>query len=224
MTEYGAIFDNDGTLMRTMDEWIAVMQHMAEESGGTFSQQDVDFLTTTSVPEACTFLASHPTSRSDCTAEHLADFAWNHMLEYYATRSVLKVGVEAYMRMLHEQGIPVYIVSSSPYACLESGMDHCGLTTYITGILSAEREGISKREPTLFLKAAAAMGTLPENTWVFEDALYSIRVAKSAGFRTVGIDDGGIVGTYEDFIAEADIAIHDFTDLQLVFPPAKIIH
>ena len=33
------------------------------------------------------------------------------------------------------------------------------------------------------------MGTLPQDTWGFEDALYAIQTANSAGFRTVGVYD-----------------------------------
>ena len=48
---------------------------------------------------------------------------------------------------------------------------------------------VSKNHPEAFLAVADYLGTSPEETAVFEDALYAIRTAYRAGFTTCGIYD-----------------------------------
>ena len=49
--------------------------------------------------------------------------------------------------------------------------------------------GVGKNEPDVYLKAAEMIGSAPENTLVFEDALYALKTANRAGFQTVGVYD-----------------------------------
>ena len=49
-------------------------------------------------------------------------------------------------------------------------------------------ETVSAMYP-LMEPALESLGAQPEDTWVFEDALYAIKSAKAAGFYTVGIYD-----------------------------------
>ncbi len=49
------------------------------------------------------------------------------------------------------------------------------------------------------------MGTLPKDTWVFEDALYAIKTAKSAGFRTVGVYDASSKDDWDEIKRVCDM-------------------
>jgi len=56
------------------------------------------------------------------------------------------------------------------------------------------------------------MGTTPEDTWVFEDALYAIRTAKNAGFRTVGVYDPFNIEDMEEIKSICDIYLNKLDD------------
>ena len=49
--------------------------------------------------------------------------------------------------------------------------------------------GLGKTEPTLIELARKAVGSAPEDTWMFEDSLGPIRTAKSVGIHTAAMLD-----------------------------------
>jgi beta-phosphoglucomutase-like phosphatase (HAD superfamily) len=49
------------------------------------------------------------------------------------------------------------------------------------------------------------MGTLPRDTWVFEDGLYAIKTAKNAGFRTAGVYDASNMDDLDEIKRISDI-------------------
>lgn len=49
--------------------------------------------------------------------------------------------------------------------------------------------GLHKRVPTIYLRAAKLLGTEPQETAVFEDAIHAIKAAKQAGFITYAVED-----------------------------------
>ena len=70
-------------------------------------------------------------------------------------------------------------------------------------------------EPEIFRLAAEKMDTRPENTWVFEDALYAINTASGAGFKTVGIYDSVSRMDQEDIKKKADLYVKSLDELVL---------
>ena len=71
--------------------------------------------------------------------------------------------------------------------------------------------GKGKASPDIFLKAMEKMGTTTADTWLFEDAAYSMRTAKGMGLNTVGIYDESRAGNQEQVKELADIYITDWS-------------
>ena len=57
------------------------------------------------------------------------------------------------------------------------------------------------------------MGTTPETTWGFDDAVYAVKVMNQVGINTVGAYDCDETGTFEQLEAAADIAVHSLEEL-----------
>ena len=55
----------------------------------------------------------------------------------------------------------------------------------------------SKSGPELYFAAAKSLGSPPERTLVFEDALHAARTAKEAGFLVAGVYDPSAEGDQE---------------------------
>ena len=60
---------------------------------------------------------------------------------------------------------------------------------YFDFIFTTSEMGMSKQHVETFLSVCDALGTRKEESWVFEDALYSIKTAFQAGLKTCGIYD-----------------------------------
>jgi len=82
--------------------------------------------------------------------------------------------------------------------------------TELTGLFDAVADGNdithSKPDPEVFLKAAAFLGTAPQNSLVIEDAPAGIEAAKAGGFAAASI--GGAVPQ-----GLADYHLHTLQDL-----------
>ena len=71
----------------------------------------------------------------------------------------------------------------------------------------------AKHFPDCFLEAARRAGVEPHRAVVFEDAGYSLKVAKSVGFWTVGINEPAADGTPEELRQICDWFVDDVTQL-----------
>ncbi|NLL76339.1 MAG: HAD family phosphatase, partial [Clostridiales bacterium] len=69
--------------------------------------------------------------------------------------------------------------------------------------------------PDIYLAAAEYMGTLPKDTWVFEDALHAIKTAKDAGFRTVGVYDASGMENLEEIKFISDVYLKELDNFNV---------
>ena len=67
-------------------------------------------------------------------------------------------------------------------------------------------------EPDIYHAASDFLGTKPEHTLVFEDALYAIGTAKKAGFVTVGVYDAASEKEQDKIREQADIYLESFAE------------
>ena len=61
------------------------------------------------------------------------------------------------------------------------------------------------------------MGTQISKTWGFEDSLYALRTLKRAGYKTVGVYDNDLAGTFDELSEIADVAVRSFDELDPKF-------
>lgn len=123
-------------------------------------------------------------------------------------------GSLAYLRAAQQANLLIGVVTSSANAA--SVLDAAGITQFVSaridGIVVRENNLRGKPEPDSFLAGARELGTSPEHTAVFEDALAGVRAGKAGGF-------GFVVGVNRADQAEqlrangADVVVDDLADL-----------
>ena len=79
--------------------------------------------------------------------------------------------------------------------------------------MSVDDVGKPKREPAVYDRARELMGTPLCSTWGFEDSSYAVRTLRAAGYRTMGVYDSDLAGTYEDLAALCDHVVRGFGEL-----------
>ncbi len=106
--------------------------------------------------------------------------------DYYAQEVPAKPGAAALLAFLAERHFHGggYL---QPAAHVTAALDRLGLLPYLKAVFTTGEVGVSKHEPVIYNLAAEALGTAPAETLVFEDSLYALKTAKTAGFRTVGV-------------------------------------
>lgn len=203
-----AIFDVDGTLLDSMGIWDDLAERYLRSLGVQPEPGLSQVVFAMTISEAANYLIAHyqlsqtPTQVLAQINEIVADF--------YRREAPLKPGAEAFLHALAAAGVPIALVSSGTAALIEAALRRLHVWGLVSRTYAATDLGISKREPTLYLRAAADLGAAPAESWVFEDALYAITVASTAGFPTVGLFDKSSLADQEAIAAAADLYWREF--------------
>ena len=87
------------------------------------------------------------------------------------------------------------------------------LDGFFRGIITTREAGQEKREgPEIYERALRRLRSNKKDTVVFEDALYALRTAKEAGFRTAAVYDPSEPGQ-EEMRRLAEYYIRSFEEL-----------
>ncbi|WP_080800360.1 HAD family hydrolase [Arabiibacter massiliensis] len=207
----GVIFDCDGTLLDSMGVWREAEADLARRAGITLSRAETDEITTLTIPECGAFF--HERFGLGESAADVVRMIDEFMLEFYRTRAEARPGALAFVQGLAALGAHASVASSSPQPYLQAGLERCGFAPYLDAIVSVDDVGASKREPAVYDRARELMGTALDDTWGVEDSVYAVRTLREAGYRTLGIYDCDLSGTFEQLAEAADHAIRTFEQL-----------
>lgn len=198
----GAIFDCDGTILDTMPLWRNAGAKYLSSLGITVDGALGEKFFEMTVEESAEFIRNEfsLTQSAAEIANGIHTVVWR---EYHESVG-LKPGAGKFIKALTRHGIPLTVVSSGSEALIRPALARLGLEKDFLKILASSETGLHKRQPDMFLAAARLMGAKPEDTWVFEDALYAVRVAKAAGFHPVAIRDEASLAEREALEAEAE--------------------
>ena len=90
------------------------------------------------------------------------------------------------LRSFKEAGYTMAVASSSPYENIVKTTKELGIHEYFDQLVSGESVEHPKPAPDVFLKAAKALGTAPEECLVVEDSCHGVHAAKNAGMPSIG--------------------------------------
>lgn len=206
----GAIFDLDGTILDSMSVWDNAAEMFLNSMGIEAETGLGKIMFSMSMPEGAEFLKDR--YGLDMDKEEIIT-GINHTIEdfyYYQVR--LKDGAEQFLKDMKQAGIRMTAATSSDRHVVEEALKRLNVINYFDRIFTCTEVGAGKVKPDIYLAAAGYMGTLPKDTWVFEDALYAIRTAKNAGFRTVGVYDSSGIENIEEIKETCDIFLNKLND------------
>lgn len=208
-----AIFDLDGTLIDSMPIWRNLQVDAMEESlGHTFTKEQRALYIQYPYPDVIKMLPD--ADKSD--ESYVFSKSMERMTKnYHAGAIELKPGAEEYLTYLHDHGCKVALATATPRELFEPYLKIKGIYDLFDYTVTSDEVHAEKFEsPKIYETAMAALGGTKENTAVFEDVYFTVRMAKSAGFYIVAIDDGIIQkATLEDILAHADRFIHSFKEM-----------
>ena len=198
----GAVFDMDGTILDSMGMWQDIdrryLARFGTEAPADLQRRIEGF----SVPETARYFKDAfgiPDSMDEIIA------AWNEMArEEYLYFLQLKPGAEAYLRRLHESGVKLGIATTNYRDLTEACLKRLGILDLFDAVVTSAEIEKGKPDPEIFLKAAEAMGTAPEDCAVFEDLPAGLLAGKRAGMRTVAVYDAAAASVDAQKRAMAD--------------------
>ena len=188
LTDYkAAIFDLDGTLLDSMPIWESVAADYLKTRGVRPKPNLEEELITLGWHEIPKYFQ---TEYGLCeTAEAIQCGMYELLEAFYFYKATLKTGVVTLLNTLRENGVKMCVATATDRWLVEPALKRCGILGYFARLFTCGEEETSKSRPDIFIRAAAFLGAPIPSTLVFEDALYAIKSAKSAGFPVAAVYD-----------------------------------
>ena len=183
----GVIFDIDGVLLDSMIIWTDLGERYLKSIGKEPEEGLTEKLFSMSMEQGAEYLKDKYSI--DESVPEILDDINNISKNFYYNEVEAKPGVKELLEDFSSRGIKMVAATSSPRGHVERALTRVGLLEFIDRIFTNGEVGVSKHEPDIYNLAAEHMGTAPSETLVFEDSLYALKTAKSAGYVTVGIYD-----------------------------------
>lgn len=182
------IFDMDGTLLDSMPKWRSLGPSILKDAGIEVSQEKLDAFKTMCDQKAITYLIEE--CGLDRTYDEIRADMKARMDHFYTHEVKAKPGVEKFLSLLKMEGVWMYVATATDKDLVRTALRTAGIEQYFRGIITSGEVGSSKHESAEIYEAAMRrLQSNKKDTVVFEDALYAIKTAKSAGFRVAGIYD-----------------------------------
>lgn len=205
----GAIFDFDGTLVDSMFIWDTIGEDYLRSLGKEPHEDLKETFMTLTLEEAAEYYRTH--YGVTLSVKEIVDGV-NTMVEgIYRTRVALKQGVADFLAQLKENGTRMCIATVTDRYLVEETLDRLGILQYFSEIFTCAEVGYGKDKPIIYRKALEHLGTMKNETYVFEDSLFALKTAKADGFTTVGVYDRH-ENRQDNLKNLADYYIVDFAD------------
>ena len=182
-----AIFDMDGTFLDSMPYWMNAGNFFLESLQIQGEENLGEKLLDMTLPEGCIYLKEKYSL--NLSTEQIEEKIKNILLSAYTNEISFKGTSLSFLKKLKESGSKIAVCTHTERSLFSPAFKRLGLENFFDYVISAKEFGLSKSHPEIFFHVAEKLNSKPEETWIFEDALYAIITAKKAGFKTARIFD-----------------------------------
>ncbi|MDY4693635.1 MAG: HAD family phosphatase [Blautia sp.] len=182
-----AIFDVDGTLLDSLPAWQKLDERYLEKNGIKPEPGLSEKLSVMSMESGASYLKKQ--YRLAKTEEEIVEEILQMISDFYRFEAPLKPGVKETLNWLKHNKVRIAVATSGNELLAGAALERNGIGDFFERIFTCTEIGIGKEKPDIYLKTAEFLGSLPEDTLVFEDAFHAAQTAKAAGFVVTGVYD-----------------------------------
>ena len=207
------LFDLDGTLLDTADDFLAIIRAMREESDLPAVANDL-IRHRVSDGSAGMLAAAYSLGAEDPQLEVLRrDFLLRYERDL-ATHTQLYPGMRELLDWLDAEGLPWGVVTNKLSRFSAPLLEVVGLADRCRSLVCPDHVVQGKPHPESLLKACREMGTEPCHSVFVGDHLRDIQAGRAAGMATVAALYGYIPPDQDPIRWEATHSIHSPADLR----------
>ena len=204
----GAIFDLDGTLIDSMPWWDDLGEAYLRRCGKTPAPDIRRHFKRLTMEEAAHFMQRE--YGLEASIPEICEGVMSGIVDAYLTEIPLKPGARELLEALHQAGVRMCIATATEPYCAFPALERLGIRRYFKDVLICSQLGASKTQPHIFQHALELLGTSPEETLVFEDALHAIEGAHAAGLPVLAVEEKGSAADREAIMQTADAYVSEF--------------
>lgn len=208
-----AIFDVDGTLLDSMGIWDDAGKQYLKSVGVQPKPGLSEILFTMTIEEAAAYLKKE--YRLTQSEQQIRRGALDILRDFYYYEAPLKERAKELLEELHCRNIPMAAATSSERGYVEAAFARLGILNYFARIYTCTEVGAGKQNPLIYQMACRFLDAKPQETAVFEDALYAVKTAKEAGFYTVAVFDAANAQDAEEIREISDVYVEQLSSLIL---------
>ena len=202
------LWDMDGVLVDTGEFHYLTWKETLELNGIPFSRRDFQHTFGMNNEQVLTLVLGHKPDPG--RLKEMSDLKEENFRKMVRDQSELNPAVLELLDQVQEAGIKQAIASSAPAENIEAVIDKLHIRDFFRAIVSGDSLP-SKPDPTVFRHAARALGVLPENCIVVEDAIAGIGAAKRANMKCIAVAATHPIADLED----ADLAVPSLDELTM---------
>lgn len=204
------LFDMDGTLIDSNGVWKNVDREFLSRRGLPYTHAYYEGVAHTIFPLAAKFTKEYCRLEESCEAI-MAE--WMALAKDAYAHVAVKPGVRAYLKQCKAEGRRMAVVTSSVPEHCRTALRQLDLEKYFERITFAQQLALEKKEPAIWLAAAAENGVRPEDCTVFDDSIAACKGARAAKMRVVGVYDPFFAQDRREMQGFCDVYIESFEEL-----------
>jgi len=207
------IFDMDGTLIDSMYAWRGVFREFIRNHGFETPKEIVG------VPEypvgwtAKLLLDQLAAMEPPMSYEEAVEEMYSLVDVHYAHDAQARPGAIEFVGRLKDRGCTVAVATATPLRYANTALKRLGFDGLFDLVVSDEEVGCGKNSEEYFKRVADRLGMQMEDCLIVEDAVYSIRKAKMAGFDVLAIEDYYAWRDKEEICSLADRYLACYADI-----------
>jgi HAD superfamily hydrolase (TIGR01509 family) len=180
------LFDFDGTLVDSMPTFVAAMREVMEEHGVPCDDETLRTIVPLGYRGTVEYCQKNGLS---LPIDEMTQKMGARMVAAYRDTIPAKAGIPTLLRALRATGASLNILTASPHVMLDPALSRLGIAELFDHVWSCEDFGTTKSDPTIYVRAAEAMGAAVGEVWFVDDNIHALATAKAAGMRTCGVYD-----------------------------------
>lgn len=202
------VFDMDGTLLDSMELWRYLGRIYLKSKGKEVKDNLEEVIDCMTLEESASYFKSNYNLNEDINVieKEIISFIENK----YLNDIPLKSGVKEYLQELHKEGYKMCVLTTSEKKQAISALRRTGILDLFDKVYTDKDFTMSKTNPQIYIKVCERMNEAPQNTVVFEDALYAIESAKNANCTVIGVYDEYYKNDWNKIQSIADGTIYNF--------------
>lgn len=207
------IFDFDGTLVDSMEQWSAKMLNILNTYGIEYPPDIIKKITPLGDKGAYEYFKEH--FNLEMSLDEFMKMIDDYALPLYRDIIGFKDGsVPVFLKRLKASGNTLCVLTASPHKMLDPCLKRLGICSLFDHIWSCDDFGMTKSNPRIYLSAIAMSGGSPSDGVFFDDNIEACRTAKTAGLYTVGVYDKSGASFKEELSKIADKYIYSFDEFE----------